>query len=466
MGNILGVSLASTLADLYVARVATIPDFVVPSYARVVAGYEALINAWAIGTKAALETATAMFADPSVSGYVPGAGTLLTAGAACARVGNMAWLDDNSRDLVQATPLNQPWLLVHTGTNYVAFPGVTQNFCSTPNAAANQITGDLRIDALHDVILSSLNECYASKYLSSSQFLLRKNSSNFLQLIGSRTAGAEDINATSTVAITAGLKWLRAFRQASTGDVSFFTSPDAITWTQLGTTRSTPVGNLVSGTDAVNIGIFSTTGNPLQGKLYRLLLATSLGGAPVLDFNPQLYNASVSQTTIPSSTGEVYTLNVGTATTGYKLAAVDKTIIQSNGIDTTFATLTIARNQPYTEYIVGQRLGIGNFLARATGNIRGHDATNYSLNNGVLLNLANTSRNRQLLTYRSNGASSGMAINNGAETTGNAGTNNGTNITVLGGNHSLNSLIVSTANDSGAARTAIYDYLKTINAGI
>jgi len=262
--------------------------------------------------------------------------------------------------------------------------------------------------------------------------------------------------------------FVRVSRNSTTGNVMFFTSLNGITYTQLGTTVAGATGAIDYDAVPLRIGAIATSlAQVFSGAIeYVKLFKDDTFTTATQFFDPTSYNASVSQTTIPSSTGEVYTLNVGTASTGYKVVIVDKTIIQSNGIDTTFATLTIARNQPYTEYIVGRRLGTGNFLERATGNIRGHDATNYSLNNGVLLNLANTSRNRQLLTYRSNGASSGMAVNNGSETTGDAGTNNGTDLTVLGGNHSLNSLIVSTDNDTGAARTAIYNYLKTINTGL
>jgi hypothetical protein len=53
----------------------------------------------------------------------------------------------------------------------------------------------------------------------------------------------------------------------------------------------------------------------------------------VRDFNPATYNAATSQTQWTSSTGEVWTINTGTATTGYKGVLVDRTIVQGDGVN-------------------------------------------------------------------------------------------------------------------------------------
>jgi hypothetical protein len=68
----------------------------------------------------------------------------------------------------------------------------------------------------------------------------------------------------------------------------------------------------------------------MNGKIFRATIANSIGGAPVVDFNPNQYNAATSQTQWTSSTGEVWTINTGTAATGYKGVLVDRTILQFN----------------------------------------------------------------------------------------------------------------------------------------
>jgi hypothetical protein len=102
-------------------------------------------------------------------------------------------------------------------------------------------------------------------------------------------------------------------------------------------------------------------------------------------------------------------------------------------------------------------------VAKATGNSLSNNATNFILNNGVALNFANTSLLRQLITTRNNGASSGQAINNGTETTGNAGANNGTTLVIVGGNFGINTYIQSILNDGSTVRTATYNFMKSIN---
>ena len=277
-----------------------------------------------------ITTAISVGLDAQVLGYKLGAGAGTTAGQAAQKLYSCS---GSSGDVEQTVASSQPLLLVHSGANYWFGSAVSGNYCSTPNAAANQITGDIEIIVKANINNDATNQAFVAKYLSSSQFLFRKNSSNFLQLIGSKTAGAEDINATSTATISSGVKWVKITRQASSGNTYFYTSTDGVTYTQLGAMVSTTAGNFVNGTDAINVGIFSTSGNPYLGAIYRLTISNSIGGAPVVEFNPNQYNAATSQTQWTSTTGEVWTINTGTATGGYKGLIVDKTYIQNDGVD-------------------------------------------------------------------------------------------------------------------------------------
>jgi hypothetical protein len=76
-------------------------------------------------------------------------------------------------------------------------------------------------------------------------------------------------------------------------------------------------------------------------KIHYATISNTIGGTPVVDFNPNQYNAATSQTQWTSSTGEVWTINTGTAATGYKGQIVTKTTTQGDGIDDRLISSTI-----------------------------------------------------------------------------------------------------------------------------
>jgi hypothetical protein len=90
-----------------------------------------------------ITTAISFFGDPSLA-YQIGAGSGTTLGQAIRTLPNII---DPTRatDAVQTTAASQPLLLIHEGANYWQGPNVTNNAVSTPDAAANRISGDLDI---------------------------------------------------------------------------------------------------------------------------------------------------------------------------------------------------------------------------------------------------------------------------------------------------------------------------------
>jgi len=482
MGNILGVSLASTLADLYVARVATIPDFVVPSYARVVAGYEALINAYATGTKAAFETATAFFADPSVSGYVLGTGTGLTAGAACARVGNMAWLDDNSRDLVQATPLLQPWLLVHSGTNYVAMPTIATNSITSNTAVTwDPVTQILEVVARVQPSIQNASGNWDN--------ITNQNTLFGLQI--SNTTTTKTIRVNASTAATASTAYTPSTTvphfikvNLNLSQIEYYWSADGITYTAIGTSALPTYGT----TGTLTIG---GTSNTIANSFYAYSITYSVAGTIVRNFNPASYNASVSQTTFTASTGEVYTLNVGTASTGYKLVMVDRTIMQGNGVDSlllsgniSYATdratiysavrkLSSTLGLTYTFGSNANRISIVNdttwrgFTTNAAVN---NDYRTTPDNLNVLLLTATLDRSvigiNEQLFYFNNVLQSKTSIENG-NTSGNLPTDTSALFARKDGtapsNCNVRTIIQSRGVDDATVQTALYNYIRSIN---
>ena len=404
-------------------------------------------------------------------GYKLGSGTGATAGQAAAKLYSLTV----AGDAVQATAASQPLLLAHNGAssdNYWYGSGVSGNFVITPNAAANQITGDIEIIVKVDITTDATNQCFVSKYLSFSQFLFRKNSSNFLQLIASKTSGAEDINATSTVAITSGLKWYKLTRNATNGEVKFYSSTDGTTYTQLGATVTATSGNMVNGTDPINVGVFSTTGNPILGKIYNLTLSNTIGGTPVVNFNPAQYNASTSQTAWTSATGEVWTINTGTATTGYKGVLVDRTIVMSDGVDDRLFSSAVTVNQPDTIYVANKLFDLSgnNYIFDGDGLNRQAMFANQTIFANLSLNTAaSVGTSIHLTTGVVNGLTSTIDVNNVLSVTGATGTNNLGGLYLFSrqsgtfGMTSVRTFIISNSADNSTVRTATYNLIRSLN---
>jgi hypothetical protein len=97
-------------------------------------------------------------------------------------------------------------------------------------------------------------------------------------------------------------------------------------------------GALDNPTASVYIGSYFNTNNVYQNRLFSVTISNSIGGAPVVDFNPNQYNAANSQTQWVSTSGETWTINVGTATTGYKGVLVDRSIFQLDRVDDSMVT--------------------------------------------------------------------------------------------------------------------------------
>ena len=100
-------------------------------------------------------------AHPQYTGIRLATGTGPTAGNRAARTVYNAL--GSTGDFIQTTAANQPLALVHSGTNYVWLPGVSNNNFTTPNATANQITGDIDIKAKIDYSNNGTTQFVVSK---------------------------------------------------------------------------------------------------------------------------------------------------------------------------------------------------------------------------------------------------------------------------------------------------------------
>ena len=267
-----------------------------------------------------------------ISGIKTASGTGATAGGRATSV--LYDICGVNGDFIQTTASAQPLALVHSGVNYAYNPVSQASYFSTPNSVANQITGDIDIKVNFDLPTFS-NSTFITKLSGGTnlQYLLRTGlgasaNLNFRFSIN----GSSWVNVNSTANITNTVKWVRVTRESSNGNVTFFTSTDGVTWVQLGLIVTSTTGSLFNGVAPLTIANNNISGTDgFGGDIYRLTISNSIGGSPVVDFNPSSYNRATSQTSWVSATGETWTLNTPNTNNALKAAIVDQTMIMGNG---------------------------------------------------------------------------------------------------------------------------------------
>jgi hypothetical protein len=273
------------------------------------------------------------------------------------------------------------------------------------------------------------------------------------------------------------LFFVKATRQSSTGNISFFYKTlSSDSWTQLGTTITSTTGAFNNINQQLEIGTIGNGGNfRFTGSIYNVTISNSIGGAPVVDFNPSQYNAATSQTQWTSSTGEVWTINTGTAN-GYKGLLVNKTIIQGDGIDDVLIGTGLASRQYYSSYVASRiqtnsgvvrgilgSLGQRNLIyVNTTGDVR-------AIAVGVVQFAGEVNDRLQLFTANFVLSAGSVLTNNANKITGSLGGAANTSVYLLSdgstgfGNHVISSAIQSVTTDSDTINTSMYNYIRSIN---
>jgi hypothetical protein len=195
----------------------------------------------------------------------------------------------------------------------VSLNGVAGTYVSTPDSVAASITGDIDIRvkaALADWTPANYTGL-VGKLITAGQYsyiLYVDTGSTGKLLLQRSNDGTAVIQALSTVAtgITDGATyWVRVTYASATGAVTFYTSSDGATWTQLGAVVSTAVGTIFNGTDIVTIGAQSAGSISVTGKIYQAQIYNGIDGTLAVDFDASRYAGG---TTLPGSTGETWTL--------------------------------------------------------------------------------------------------------------------------------------------------------------
>jgi hypothetical protein len=424
-----------------------------------------------------ITTAISVGLDAQVLGYKLGAGAGTTAGQAAQKLYSCS---GSSGDVVQTTAASQPLLLAHTsGANYWFGSGVTGNYCGTPNATANQITGDIEFTAKIKPLAFSGTQSITAKWSGGNAYIFALNTKT-LSLYLDFGAGAVLVSSTSNLPYNDNdLFFVKATRQSSTGNISFFYKTlSSDSWTQLGTTITSTTGAFNNINQQLEIGTIGNGGNfRFTGSIYNVTISNSIGGAPVVDFNPSQYNAATSQTQWTSSTGEVWTINTGTATTGYKGALVTKTIVMSDGVDDFIRVTGLTSRQYFTRYVAcipytnpntAPRIISGNadthlIFKTGTGAFEAFNGLQLAFT-GELVNIL------QALIVDYNSTNSKTFVNNAGETSGSTGTTSSTAVSLFGSvtgttlsNAVINTVIQPISVDNSTTRTAMYNYIRSIN---
>lgn len=357
---------------------------------------------------------------------------------------------NTGRSLLQATAANQPVYLDYSGTKYGYHPGVAGNYFSTPDAAANQITGDIdlrwygKLDTLSPVgNYASLVKKWAGGGYAYNFYLFSNKLVLYVGFGGTPTdvAYSSFLGAAGITINT--LVWLRVTRDATTGAVNFYHSTDGVSWTAFTVSGVQTPGAMDASTVSVVIG--GDFVQNLAGRTYRAQIWNGIegsGGTLAVDFNPGDYT---SGTTFPSSTtGETWTIN---STGSLPTQIVDKASLLFNGTSHYLKTNAFTLNQPETIYLVAKQVSwtANDYLldgnADNSGAILQHTSSpNIASYAGAYMaspdnpNLA--VGNVGIIAVVFNGASSSIRINNTAAQTGNSGLNNMGGFTLgSSGNH-------------------------------
>jgi hypothetical protein len=391
-------------------------------------------------------------------------------------------------DVVQTTAASQPLLLVHSGANYFFGSGVVQNYCSTSITVLSSTTTDFEIKAQINLQnYSSNGYSIVGQYVAGNNNFLLFIRDGILEIYFVVAGTGYSYNSTVAVGFTNNTDgYIKVTRDSATGAVKYYISTDGSTYAQLGATVSGVNGAITPPTtSALEVGMYENINGAFQGKIYRVTISNSIGGAPVVDFNPNQYNAATSQTQWTSSTGEVWTINTGTVVIGYKGVLVDRTIVQGDGISSFLSGFDVS-NLPNNYSLYGaNRLytstGSGNVFGASLG---GDQFFHFYINSNTFIKRWSSGPDKDfgttlnLLTYTGTGTGAGsvetMERNNaGINTVSNARPvkNSGVAVSVFASsssgnfasNTTVNTLIIANSIDNSTPKTAMYNYIKLIN---
>ncbi len=290
--------------------------------------------------------------------------------------------------------VNNRWL-ERTTANYLYLPGVAGNYASAPDSAALDITGDLdlRVKVALDDWTPATGTQFISKWTGAANlsYVFIINPSGSLTLAwttGGSSATQTNITSTSTVGFTDGAtKWVRVTLDADNGasgnTVTFLTSDDGTTWTQLGAAVTTAgVTSIYSGTSTLAIGAYNDGSNPVRGKFFRAQVLNGIGGTVAFDANFETGITTNLPTTFIESSANAATVTINYSGTGYRSAGVIASTYVFPGNPNTFklssySMLDFGATESFTAFAVVRQWNTPTNFGRYIDKIDGSFNTGY-----------------------------------------------------------------------------------------
>ena len=343
----------------------------------------------------------------------------------------------------------------NSAVNCLVLNGVAgNNYGWAPDSAALSITGeiDLRADIAATTYTPVINiDIIAKRSGSAGEYVLRINQTtgalSMFWYAGAAIQGPYNSTVTLPAAgVTAFQRiWVRVTRTATS--VTFYTSSDGSTWTQLGDAVDSSAAS--SATDsAVALSVGASDANFFSGLIYRAQIYNGINGTLAFDANfttqtklaPSFTESSANAATVQIlSTGATGARISGArdrywgglaATLPVLTIAATGNFLTGNGTSTSMKSAPFNLPQPVTRATVlkqktwtaGDVLLDGNSAnsgavvqTTSTPQINLNAGSSVAGNTGLALNA------RAVLTQTINGASSALRVNRGTPTTGNAG---------------------------------------------
>jgi len=427
-----------------------------------------------------ITTAINVGLDAHYLGYKLGAGSGTTLGQAAQKLYSCA---GSSGDVVQTTAASQPLLLAHSGANYYYNVNASNCSCSATKSLTQTDTLELiiKIDFTVGATFNGYALATVDNSSTSRQFYCIYDGSKFVLLYGAGIAQTATASTTTTryngwLKVTLEKSGINSLVKFYKSDEYNITDQSLVTFTQIGTTITGVYAAMTTVATQFNILSGGNSSNDTNAICYYAQISETIGGSPLSVFNPNQYNASTSQTQWTSTTGEVWTINTGTAPTGYKGVLVDRTTTQGDGVDdfmqsatltsfnsiSTYAALKVFTSYPASRHIGGSINANDHIIYGVGGTLEAYN------NNPGLAFVGETLNKLDLYTINFNGGSSSVKVNNANNVSGSLGSASTTKVTLFAdgntaqsGNSCANTLIYSTIDSS--KNTAMYNYIRSIN---
>jgi hypothetical protein len=199
--------------------------------------------------------------------------------------------------------------------DHLRLPGVNGNNAQTPDSVANSVTGSIELMAkiAPTAWIQGPSPTLIAKDdgVANRDYDFQLGAGKALSFVystdGSTTAGRIAVS-TLPVPFEDGVTaWVKVTYNSGTGIVQFFTSPDGVVFTQLGTNVTITSGAIHNGSGALIVGQSTFPNQAFSGQIYYAEVRNGIGGPIVAAFDPT--RGARGASSFVAATGETWTIN-------------------------------------------------------------------------------------------------------------------------------------------------------------